>query len=66
MVVSTQENGKTIKWKAVEYFNGQMVGDTRVNTLMIRKRVKDLFFGKSKVSFNFFLGLMVASTRVSG
>lgn len=51
MVESTQENGKTIKWKAAEYFNGQMVGDTRVNTLMIRKRVKDLFFGKSKVSF---------------
>ena len=46
MVVSTEENGKIIKWKAEAFSNGPMVADTRVNTLMTRKKAKEPSTGK--------------------
>lgn len=55
MAESMMENGKIIKWKEEVYLPGQTIEDTRVITLMTRK--------KARVRFT---GLMEESTKASG
>jgi hypothetical protein len=47
--------GRTIKWKGMECFLGQMAENTRANTKMTRKRVKE-----------YSTGLTVESTMADG
>jgi hypothetical protein len=47
---SIRENGKIIKWKVMESLPGLIIGDTKVNTLMIRKRVMECSFGQMEES----------------
>lgn len=46
MAESLKENGKTIKWKDMEFSHGQMEEDMRVSISMIRKKVKECSFGQ--------------------
>jgi hypothetical protein len=45
MDVSIEANGKIIKWRAEAFSNGPMVADMRVNTLMTKRKAKELFTG---------------------
>jgi len=46
MEESTRANGRIIKWKEEGHSNGLMAVDTKENTLMTRKRDKELSTGK--------------------
>lgn len=50
MVELMMENGLITRWKALELSLGQMVGDTKDNTLMIKNTVKAHLSGQTVVN----------------
>ena len=53
MAVSTEVNGKIIKWKAGVFSNGLMVASTRENTSTTKRRDMAFFTGKNSNLTNF-------------
>jgi hypothetical protein len=43
--VSTEENGKIIKWREEVFSSGPMVADMKANTLMTKRKAKEPSIG---------------------